>query len=184
MVSLNAALSGLSSNEKRDIFALGRYIENHIEQTWQVILETQRDKLLDAFSKVGDPAYGTYYNLLYRPVHKQLKESGLRASPRLPGNFNSSREWGNADESDNQRWSWSTIKSAEGEPLGTIVTKMFHDHTQFRIPHRPEIIALRETSKADVEAALSARSADFKQAVEFRVWYAEYLKGLETAESK
>lgn len=132
-------------------------------------------------STQGDAAYGTYLNLLFRPVRRLLEQAGLRASPRFPGDFNSSREWGNADESDQQRWMWSTIKAAGGEPLGTIVTITHHDHTRFRVPRQPGILALREVGKAAVEEALSRRSADFAQAVEFKVWYAEYLRTVEAA---
>jgi hypothetical protein len=58
---------------------------------------------------------------------------------------------------DQQRWMWSTIRGMEdGEPLGTIVTIVFHDHTQFRIPRSPQIIALLETSKETIVEALSA----------------------------
>jgi hypothetical protein len=164
----------LSGNKHQDIHALGQYIEGHIAGTWDTLLEQNRDKLLDAFDRGGDMAYGTYLNLLLRPVHKQLKLAGLRPKPKLPGEFDTSREWGNADESDQQRWMWSTIHAADGEPLGTIVMIVFHDHTQFRIPRQPQVIALPETSKDAVVEALSRRSADFAQALEFTIWYEEY----------
>ena len=148
----------LSDDERRDIFALGHRIERHIAESWQAILQTKHDRLLEVFEKAGDAAYGTYGTLLFRPVRRQLEQAGLRASPRLPGDFEISREWGNADESDQQRWMWSTIKTAAGEPLGTIVTLFHHDHTRFRVPRQPGIIALREIDKAAVEAELSRRS--------------------------
>lgn len=173
----------LSDHEARDIFAIGRFIERHVTDTWQVILQAKHDKLVDVFQRAGDGAYGTYGNLLFRPVMKQLLQAKVRASPRLPGDFNSSREWGNEDESDQQRWMWSTILTTTGEPLGTIVTIYFHDHTRFRIPRPPQIIALRETTKDAVVEELSRRSPDFAKAVEFSVWYAEYLRSTESAGS-
>jgi len=173
----------LSDDERRDIFALGHRIERHIAESWQAILQTKHDRLLEVFEKAGDAAYGTYGTLLFRPVRRQLEQAGLRASPRLPGDFEISREWGNADESDQQRWMWSTIKTAAGEPLGTIVTLFHHDHTRFRVPRQPGILALREIDKAAVEAELSRRSPDFARAVEFKVWYAEYLRGEEAAKA-
>ncbi|HEY9669453.1 MAG TPA: DUF6022 family protein, partial [Coleofasciculaceae cyanobacterium] len=74
---------------------------------------------------------------------------------------------------------WSTIASMEGEEIGTIVTIIFHDHTQFRLPRQPQIIALAQTSKDAIVDVLSARSTDFKNAQEFQIEYAEYLQKLE-----
>lgn len=45
---------------------------------------------------------------------------------------------GYAPQTDQQRWMWSTIESTAGEPLGTIVTITFHDHTGFHVPIRVE----------------------------------------------
>lgn len=75
---------------------------------------------------------------------------------------------------------WSTIEQQDGSPLGTIVTITFHDHTQFRLPRAPQIIALTEVGEEAVVAALSARSADFRTAREARIEIAEYLQSLES----
>ncbi|MFQ4141346.1 DUF6022 family protein [Chlorogloeopsis sp. ULAP02] len=138
-----------------------------------------RDKLLDAFSKAGDMAYGAYCYKLFRPIHQQLKQVELYPSPWFPGDFNISREWGNIDQTEQQRWMWSKITTLEGEAIGTIVTIIFHDHTQFRLPHQPQVIALTQTSKEAVVEALSERSTDFKFALEFQIEYAQYLQSLE-----
>lgn len=61
--------------------------------------------------------------------------------------------------------------------------KSINVHSQFRLPRLPQIIALAETEKAAVVATLSQRSAEFKQALEFKVWYVEYLKSLQDASS-
>ncbi len=179
----------LAENKNSDIFAIAKrccvaqiaqYIDNHIALNWQTLLQKNSDRLLDAFNRVGDMAYGAYCYKLFRPVHKQLKQAGLRPLPWFPGDFSISREWDNADESDQQRWMWSTIASIEGESLGTIVTIVFHDHNQFRLPRQPEVIALTETSKEGVVEALSERSADFKNAREFKIEYEEYLRSLQS----
>jgi hypothetical protein len=169
----------LSNNQNRDIHAIGRYIENHIAQNWQTLLQKNKDKLLDAFKKAGDMAYGAYCYKLFRPVHQQFKQHRLYPLPWFPGDFNISREWGNLDQSNQQRWMWSKIASMEGKEIGTIVTIIFHDHNQFRLPRQPQIIALTETSKDAVVEVLSARSTDFKNAQEFQIEYAEYLRSLE-----
>lgn len=169
----------LVENQKTDIFAIAQYIESHIALNWQTLIHKNIDKLVNVFNRAGDMAYGMYLGWLFLPVHKQLKQVQLRPEPRFPGDFNISREWGNQEETDQQRWMWSSINSIEGKPLGTIVTITFHDHTQFRIPQKPQIIALTETSKEAVVDALSHRSAEFKNALEFNVEYAEYLQNLE-----
>lgn len=158
-----------------DIFAIGREIEAYVAVEWESILAENRDKLADAYARAGDMAYGTYLDLLFRPVHRWMRESGLRAEPRLPGDFEISREWGRADETDQQRWMWSTVFSADGEALGTLVTLTHHDHTGFRLPRAPGILALAETGTGAVVDALSARSPEFSAAREASIEIAEYL---------
>jgi len=176
---MNSSPIVFSGNNNSDIYAIGRYIANHITENWQTLLLKNQDKLLKTFNKAGDMAYGAYCYKLFRPIHQQLKHAGLHPMPWFPGDFNISREWGNANQSDQQRWMWSTITSNEGKALGTIVTIIFHDHTQFRLPRQPQVIALTETSKEAVVEALSKRSTDFKNALEFQIEYAEYLQSLE-----
>lgn len=167
----------LEENKENGIFAVAKYIEGHIAENWQTLLEESREQLLDAYDKAGDMAYGTYLNLLFLPIHKELKQAGLTPEPRFPGDFDISREWGTVeDQSDQQRWMWSTVNSIEGESLGTIVTIVFHDHTQFRVPRQPQVIALTESGKEAVVQALSNRSEDFKNALEFTVEYELYLQ--------
>jgi hypothetical protein len=162
------------------IFALGGEIETYLAAEWRSILDENSEKLADAWQRAGEMAYGTYLDLLYRPVHRWLKESGLRAVPKLPGEFEISREWGDGpDETDQQRWMWSTIETMEGTPVGTIVTITPHDHTQFRIPRAPGVVALAETGKDAVVDALCRRSPEFAAAREASIEIAEYMASLE-----
>jgi Family of unknown function (DUF6022) len=173
---MQSLLEFLAENKNDDIFAISQYIESHIEENWQILLEKHQDKLLRAFERAGDMAYGAYLNFLFRPIHTQLKQINLYPEPRLPGDFSISREWGNKEETNQQRWMWSTIKSTKGNLLGTIVTITFHDHNEFRIPQKPGIIALSQTDKDAVVEAISWRSVDFQKAREFQVEYEEYLQ--------
>jgi hypothetical protein len=172
-----------SAEKHTDIQALARQIEAHIAQEWQGILEKRRAKLADAYARAGDMAYGTFLDLLFRPIHRDLRQAGLKLKPKLPGDFEISREWGNADESDQQRWMWSTVYAADRDPIGTIVIITFHDHTQFRVPRQPQVIGLTQIGKEAVVEELSRRSADFAQALEFTLEYAEYLKSQEAEAS-
>ncbi|WP_028612346.1 DUF6022 family protein [Paenibacillus harenae] len=166
------------SGEAR-IKSIARYIEEHISYNWETVLVNHRDKLLKAYEEAGDVAYGTYLNLLFLPIHRQFKEAGLNPEPRFPGNFDISREWGNEQQDNQQRWMWSTIYGPHQEPIGTIVTVVFHDHTQFQVPRQPEILALKEVGKEAVVEALTALSPEFAQALEFTVEYELYLQSLE-----
>ena len=70
---------------------------------------------------------------------------------------------------------WSKITATgDGTAFGTIVTVFFHDHVEIRIPRPFRVISLKETSKTDVVKALSNLSADFKNALEARIEYAQY----------
>lgn len=166
----------LIEKENSDIFAIAKYIESHIGANWEIILEKHHDKLLRIFNQAGDRAYGAYLNFLFRPIHTQLKQINLYPEPKFPGNFSISREWGNKEETNQQRWMWSTITSTAGDSLGTIVTITFHDHNEFRIPKQPGIIALAQIDKDAVVEALSQLSIDFQNAREFQVEYKEYLQ--------
>jgi hypothetical protein len=172
---MSTVQDGLSTEEKADIFALGRKIQSHFAANAAPMLEENAEALSAAYEKAGDAAYGVYLGLLYRPIRRQMEAAGLRAVPAFPGDFDASREWGNEDETDNQRWMWSTIEGEHGRPLGTIVTIAHHSHARFEVPRPPEILALRETDKAAVEAELSRRSPEFASAPEFSIWYANYL---------
>lgn len=178
MSRVKALREYLAAGQDGDIFALARYIEGHIAENWQALFLQNEGKLLDAYNRAGDMAYGTYLNLLFRPVHRQLKQAGLLPAPKLPGDFEISREWGIPEETDQQRWMWSAITSAGGVPLGTVVTVVFHDHTQFRLPRQPQILALTETGEGAVVEALSRRSTDFAQAREARIEIEEYLRSV------
>ena len=167
----------------KDLFALAEEFESIIATTWEKVLQKNADKLKDAYERGGDMAYGTYLDSLFRPIRKRLKELGLKVKPRLPGDFNISREWGVPDETDQQRWMWSTVYGADGKPLGTLVTITYHDHTRFYLPRPPKLFALAESGKEAVVEVLSNRSEDFKNALEFPEEYALYLKMLEEQEA-
>jgi hypothetical protein len=162
------------AQQARDILTLGRYIEQHVAEQWEPVFLSNRNEMVARYDEIGDSVYGMYGTRLFRPIHDQLRLVGLKATPRLPGRFDTSREWGD-DETDRQRWMWSKITSTEdGAGFGSIAIAFYHDHEQIRIPRPFRIIALSETSKNDVVKALSALSEDFKNALEARIEYAQY----------
>jgi hypothetical protein len=162
-----------AENGSSDIQALAGYIQQYIDDEWEAVYQQNREEMVRRYAEIGDTVYGIYGARLFRPVHAQMKEAGLRATPRLPGSFNDSREWGPEDE--RERWMWSKITRADGAAVGTIVTVFYHDHLQIRIPRAFQVIPLEVTGKRAVVAALSRQSAEFRDALEARIEIAQYL---------
>jgi hypothetical protein len=162
-------------SKESNIESLGAYIEEHIATSWLPLLEDHRVMLEQKFQTIGDEAYGIYLDLLFKAIHEQLAACDFRVHPKLPGNFSISREWGNKEENDQQRWMWSTVRSSIYNDIGTVVVKVFHDHTAFRIPRKPAIITLSVSKKTDIVRALSGLSPSFKEAAEAKVEIAKYL---------
>jgi hypothetical protein len=156
-----------AENNSSDIFTIGRYVQQYINENWQVVFQAERDEMVRLYPEIGDSVYGVYGNKLFKALHEEFKANGLRATPKLPGSLNISREWGE-DERDRQRWMWSKIVGQDGKAVGTIVTIFYHDHVEIRIPRVFKVIALKETSKGAVIEALSQMSADFAYAMDMK----------------
>src|ERR1700753_231457 len=88
------SLQAFFDAQGRTIFALGHYIEEHVAAHWESVFAENRDEMVARYDEIGDPVYGLYGTRLFRPIHDQLRLVGLKATPRLPGHFDSSREWG------------------------------------------------------------------------------------------
>jgi hypothetical protein len=159
MISLEELLS---RHSEMTIHLLASAIQQYIHEQWQQVLQQNKEELLRIYDTVGEAAYGTYAQRLFRPVQKQLKQAGILSEPRFPGTLSTSREWGPLEG--RERWMWCVMKQEKGAPFGTIVIRFFHDHTQFRVPHRPVVLALEETETHAIVEALSYTSAHFKNA--------------------
>jgi hypothetical protein len=134
-----------------------------------MILDVNADRLHAAFARAGDLAYGTYMGQLLRPLARTIGEAGLAVYPRLPGLLDDSREWGNSDESEQQRWFWSSVvRLSDEKGIGTVVTILHHDHRRFRLPFRPRVFGVDAVGVDAVEVALSRLSPQFAAAVPFR----------------
>lgn len=166
------------ANANSDIQAVGRAIEQHIHDQWDSVFQAKRDEMVKKYPEIGESVYAIYGAALFGPVHAAMKEAGLKATPRLPGKLDISREWGD-DESDRQRWMWSKItRVADGSALGTVAIVYHHDHVEIRIPRPMEVIVLEEAGKAAVIEALSQRSPEFAAAKDANAEYADYLAWL------
>lgn len=170
-----------AENNSSDIFTIGRYVQQYVNKHWEAIFQANRHEMIRLYPEIGDSVYGVYGNKLFKALHEEFKANGLRATPKLPGSLNMSREWGD-DERDRQRWMWSKIIGADGAAIGTIVTVFFHDHIEIRIPRIFQIIALKETSKGAIIEALSRMSPDFAVALDMKGEVALYMQQMEASE--
>lgn len=153
----------LSGQSEVAIQTLADYVQDHVREQWWRVLNESQEELLRLYDKSGEPTYGAYAQKLFRPVREQLERAGLLSEPRFPGTLSTSREWGPPEE--RERWMWSVARRGQGEPLGTLVVGLFHDHTRFRIPRLPGVLALEETDNDAIVGAIS-RAADRRKSGE------------------
>lgn len=135
---------------------LAEHIRQRIDERWQPVLDEHHDELEREFAAHADAAYRMYSRLLLDPVRADLEElgnAGYTVEPEFPGNFKDSVE-PDTSPADRVRTFWSAV-SHNGEPVGTLVYRMYHDHSQFRVWRAPEVVALEETSPEAVRAAVA-----------------------------
>ncbi len=145
----------LAEQSETTIQMLAGYIQQCVQEQWQSVLEKDREELLLLYGKAGEgAAYGTYAHRLFRPLREQLKRAGFSSTPSFPGTLSTSREWGPSKE--RERWMWSVVthEHGQGAPLGALVVRLVHDHTQFRIPSPPAILAVNETEAGAIVPAI------------------------------
>lgn len=116
------------------------YVQQFVDEHYQQILQSHQQELEELFARVGEPVYARYSQLLFQPVTDELRQAGLICDPAFPGTFPFSREqWGSQEE--RERRFWCVLHQSQAKELGTLVTSLFHDHTRFRIPRRPVVLA-------------------------------------------
>jgi hypothetical protein len=150
----------LSAQEQNTVQTLADYILNHVHEQWWQVLEENQEELRRLYDEAGEVAYREYSRKLFQPVQAQLERAGFLSEPRFPGTLSASKEWGPVEE--RQRWLWSVVRREGGGPLGTLVVGLFHDHTRFRIPRSPGVLALKETD-ADVIVRAIVRATGERQ---------------------
>lgn len=175
MIDVNEYTGELPESARTDVIALGSYIQAVVDRRFNELVAADDADWQKCFREIGDAAYGRFNALVFKPVREAMAFAGLKPVPQFPGSFQSSREWGNADESHQQRWFLTCIKAAGGSPLGTIAIGSHHDHTRFRLPRSPEVIAVSAVRRREVIELLTELMPEFGEAPEFREWYAQYL---------
>lgn len=155
----------LLEEREASIYTLANYSRLYLQEQWQLVLQEHQEELLHVFGKAGEAAYGVYGRALLQPLQEQFLQAGFLYEG---GNFMTSIEhWGPPEE--RERCMWSVVRTAQGEPLGTLVFRMFHDHTQFRLPHPPGLLTLEETTTSAIVEVLSRAFMRKEHAVEEEV---------------
>jgi hypothetical protein len=136
--------------------ALADHIRQRLDERWQPLAEERTDELQRYFEEHGDPAYALYSQLLLEPVREELaglEAAGYSLAPPFPGRFPDSVEPRTPAEHRIRNF-WTVVSTADGHPLGTIVYRLHHDHTRFRIPQAPEVLPLQQTDRDEIRGAL------------------------------
>lgn len=143
--------------EKKEVTVqtLASYSRQYLQERWQPVLEENQEELLNVFERAGEVAYGVYGRALLQPLHEQFQQAGFFYEG---GNFSTSIEhWGPPEE--RERCMWSVVKHTEEGPLGTLVFRIFHDHTRFRLPYPPGLLIIEETTTSSIIDKLSHASS-------------------------
>lgn len=138
-------MSGLNEMIRRTTMdALTTYAQHYIDREWERVWEENLPEIERIYEKGGDSAYGFFCLKLFHPLEAEMVSEGLTPRPVFPGTFPQSEEhWGPWEE--RERRFWSVLHGANEKPLGTLVTRIFHDHTRLRLPKPPQIYAIDET---------------------------------------
>jgi hypothetical protein len=117
------------------------WIQGHLDDQWLSTWDGQLTRLQLVYENAGEAAYGLYSRRLFVPVRDALAGAGISCRPALPGTFQLSEErWGYL--ACRERRLWSVLRRGEGEVVGGIVTRFFHDHTRLRVPKAPIVFAV------------------------------------------
>ncbi|WP_248928778.1 DUF6022 family protein [Paenibacillus hamazuiensis] len=130
-----------------DIQAVAKYANHCVSETWEDVLNEQREELLRMFEQYGDRAYGVYIQKFTAPLFDELIEAGFQVRPGFHLS-DSVENWGPPEE--RERCAWYAVKRPDGTSLGTLVLQVFHSHTQFHIPEPPRVFGIEETEREAV----------------------------------
>ena len=153
---MQALRDRLDAAQDVPVDAVADHIRERLAERWQPLAEERADELQRYFEEHRDPAYARYSQMLLDPIRDDLQEleaAGYTVEPAFPGRFPDSIEPRTPPE-ERVRSFWTVVSTSDGTPLGTLVYRLFHDHTRFRLPRAPEVLALRETDPSDIRAAI------------------------------
>ncbi|WP_157507571.1 DUF6022 family protein [Ktedonobacter racemifer] len=127
------------------IETIATYVQQYVDAHWQEVVEQHRSALEAIFARAAEQVYARYSQELFQPLSAELKQAGLTCDPGFPGTIPFSREqWGPQEE--RERRFWCVLCQENEDILGTLLICYFHDHTQFRIPRSPLMLASEQTN--------------------------------------
>jgi len=141
--------------EKRDVTiqTLASYSRQYLQEHWEAVLHEYAEELERVFAKAGEVAYGMYGRSLLLPLLTQFSEADMTYEG---ANFSTSIEhWGPPEERERCMWCVIRTQQQPARTLGTLVFRIFHDHTRFRLPYPPALLTLAETTPLEIIEALS-----------------------------
>lgn len=139
--------------EDSSLVSVVNWIRHQIESTWNRVWNENLPAVSDAYARIGEPAYAIYNRRLFHPIQQKLTRFTLTCDPALPGTLPlSEEEWGSEDY--RERRMWTLFHDLEDDPVGSIVTRFFHDHTQLRLPEPPIVAGLYQTSHDQIRSII------------------------------
>jgi hypothetical protein len=152
----------LAERRELTIHTVAGYARDYIRERWQPVLEESHAEFEEAFARAGDYGYAVFARKLFGSLREQLIEAGFGLDPDFPGTLDRSMEqWGPPEW--RERCMWCVLRKGDGPPLGSLVTRMFHDHTRFRIPAAPAVFALEESEDAAIRRSVSDASTRMRE---------------------
>jgi hypothetical protein len=122
------------SHKGQTVEAVAAYVQQYLDEHGETVWQDHLPQIEQKYQRSGNQAYGLYSQLLHHPLEEELRQAGLICDPRLPGSFPLSREQWGPEEARERRF-WCVLHNAQGETVGTLVTRFIHDETQLRRPH-------------------------------------------------
>lgn len=148
---MNTELTRHLVAEGRTLATAAEWINGQLDRSWEATWREHLPRIREVYERMGEPAYGVYNRELFAPIQRDLAAAGLRCAPSLPGTLPlSEEEWG--PEEHRERRMWTLLNDEEGGPLGAVVTRFFHDHTQLRLPQPPTAFGLPEVEHDRIRA--------------------------------
>jgi hypothetical protein len=148
------SLRGLLTDSKKSIpNTIATFIDQNLNAHWEEEVSKNNQFNVDAYKRMGEPAYGMFVIKLLKPVFAEIELEGFALESDYLAS--SVELWGPPEE--RERCMWFFIKK-DGVRLGSIVIRIIHDHTQFRLPYVPKVMGLSETTDQKVREALSYAS--------------------------
>lgn len=132
---------------------IATFIDQNLNAHWEEEVSKNNQFNVDAYKRMGEPAYGMFVMKLLKPVFAEIEQEGFTLESDYLAS--SVEFWGPPEE--RERCMWFFIKKDDVR-FGCIVIRIIHDHTKFGLPYVPKVMGLSETGAQEVKEVLSYAS--------------------------